>query len=99
MPVPYVGQFPEVGGAVVYHDERGLPHVAILTAVWGQRESCEQLPCVNLVLASPDASKQDDYGRQIERKSSCSHLTRTTAHGNYWRFQEETPRPYTPGQT
>lgn len=96
MPIPYVGKFPEVGGAVVYHDERGTPHQALLTAVWGQRENCEKLPCVNLVFVSGNADQHDDYGRQTARKSSCCHRAVVSAHGNYWRFEDEPTNPVNP---
>lgn len=90
------GDFPKVGGCVVYHDERGKPHDALLTAVWGQRESSDTMPCVNLLFCSPNAEQQDDYGRQIVRKSSCCHKTLVSAHGNYWRFQNEPANPVNP---
>jgi hypothetical protein len=96
MPIPYVGAFPEVGGAVVYHDERGVPHKALLTAVWGQRETSASLPCVNLVLVSGNPDQHDDYGRQIVRKSSCCHKGLVSAHGNYWRFEQEPANPVNP---
>jgi len=92
-------RFPKVGDHVVYHDERGQAHDALLTAVWGQKETCEGWPCVNLLFASDNASQQDEYGRQIVRKSSCVHGNRQTAHGNYWRFADEKANPVKEGQT
>lgn len=31
------------------------------------------IPCCNLVYVSSDASKTDNYGRQLERSTSCSY--------------------------
>jgi hypothetical protein len=81
-----------VGGHVVYHDPRGEPHDALLTTVW----SDDEFPLVNLVLVSSDDTRQDAYGRQIERQTSCNHASKMNVHGNYWRFPDETPNAYTP---
>ena len=81
----------KVGAAVVYHDEHGNPHNALLTSVWGKREDA---PAVNLVFVSGDEAEHDNYGRQTKRESSVTHVSRTNVHGRYWRFADETPRPY-----
>lgn len=78
---------PAVGDVVVYHDERGEPRNAIVTAVWG-----EKVPCaINVTFASTDAACQDQYGRQICRQSSVSY--KSTVHGRYWRFVDDAPVP------
>lgn len=76
-----------VGDAVVYHDESGEPHNALITAVHGPT-------CVNLLFTSGDTTKTDNYGRQIERRSSCmSNKVYGTVHGNYWRLPADEPNP------
>lgn len=46
--------------------------------------------CLNLVYVSPDASRSDSYGRQIERATSCSIWNTGGAHGNCWRYPHQT---------
>lgn len=78
-------RMPVVGGVVVWHDSKGTPYNALVTCVWGAT-------CINLVVVSSDKSKEDSYGRQIERYTSQTHLG--NVHGNYWRFVDEEPTPY-----
>ena len=82
---------PKIGEPVVWHESDGTPVNAIVTAVWGPK-------CINVVVVSPDENKQDNYGRQIERRTSCSHKTLTGVHGFYWRFPDEEATPYVPPQ-
>jgi hypothetical protein len=79
----------QVGDAVVYHDEKGTPHNALLTAAWE-----DDTGVVNLVFVSGDESEHDAYGRQTKRESSVTHVSKTTVHGRYWRKSDEQPRPY-----
>ena len=80
---------PEVGQTVVYHDSRNRPHPALVTAVWDSGEY--STTGVNLVFVSSDKDRTDTYGRQIERPSSVIHKLGQPAHGEYWRFEDETP--------
>jgi hypothetical protein len=80
---------PRTGDVVVFHDVHGKPHNALVTIGWSPQ-------CCNLVVVASDANKQDQYGRQTERWSSVQHMHEGSAHGNYWRFPSETPKPYTP---
>lgn len=78
----------EVGQHVIYVDELGVDHDALVTVVHG-------VSCVNLLYVSSDSSKQDQYGRQIERPSSVSRMAiGQTAHGRYYRFTDEEKMPY-----
>lgn len=103
----------EVGDAVVFVDENGRHHNALVTAVHGEiartqiREDGTRhwdivdgagpvqlcVPCVNLVFTTADESKQDPYGRQIERESSVVYRTESSAHGNYFMWPGEAPNP------
>lgn len=84
---------PIVGDHVIFHDSRGVPHAAIVTAVWDQDTLIDQ-PMINCVYVSSDPTKKDDYGRQIERATSCSHGgTNGACHGYYWRHADEEPNP------
>jgi hypothetical protein len=80
---------PHVGDFVIWHDAVGTPHNAVVTAVWGPK-------CVNVVFVSKDESRTDNYGRQIERATSCVHKSMMALHGFYWRFTDEEPNPYVP---
>jgi hypothetical protein len=73
-----------VGDAVVYVDEHGAAHDALVTAYHGKEG--EQAECaVNLVYIGFDPDKRDPYGRQLERASSVSYRREgVTAHGRYW---------------
>lgn len=73
---------PRFGEPVIYVDPVGLQHPALVTRPWGPT-------CVNLVFVSSDTNKEDTYGRQIERQSSCVHASVQPVHGNYWRFVDE----------
>lgn len=79
----------KVGDSVIFHNPSGEPHAAIITAVWSTF-------LVNLLYVSGDTTRTDVYGRQIERATSCSHVGKTTVHGNYWRFSEEEANQYVP---
>lgn len=48
-------------------------------------QASNQPPSLNLVFVSDDTSKDDSYGRQIERETSIVHQSRQPAHGNYWK--------------
>ena len=76
-----------IGDVVVWHDSKGVAHNALVTCVWTPT-------CINLVVISSDGSKEDCYGRQIERHTSQSHASVNNVHGYYWRFVDEAPNPY-----
>lgn len=80
---------PRVGNRVIWHESTGTAHEALITAVWGPT-------CINVVFVSGDENKQDNYGRQIERATSCNHKSIMRLHGFYWRFEDEEPNLYTP---
>jgi len=80
---------PEIGQAVIWHDNRGRAHNALVTAVWGPR-------CINILWVSSDESRKDDCGRQFERQTSAPHKSQNDVHGFYWRFPDEEANPYKP---
>jgi hypothetical protein len=84
-----------VGGHVVFVDTNGVQHHALVTAIHGP---IEDVPCINLVIASGDPSRQDQYGRQTERHSSVVHRSTHRAHGYYYMMPNETPNPGVPRQ-
>lgn len=77
-------RMPKVGEVVVYHDEKGEAHNALVICVFGE-------DCINFVRVNPDKSRDDSYGRQIDRLTSQVHKSRTPVHGNYWRWPDEEP--------
>lgn len=72
---------PNVGDVIVYVDEVGVHHDALVTAYWAGDQPNGALNCVYL---SSDTNKFDPYGRQVERASSVSRQSTHTAHGRYW---------------
>jgi len=85
---------PNVGDAVIYFDEYRRESNALLEAVHGEVGGTEKdgwyTPCVNLIFLTPATDKHDDYGRQKDHRSSCSHASnQRPLVGNYWCFPEE----------
>lgn len=72
---------PKIGDAIKVVDEVGVEHDALVTVYWGGEDPTGPL---NAVYVSSDASKHDPYGRQLERLSSLSHKSKTSAPGRYW---------------
>jgi hypothetical protein len=70
-----------VGTPVVYVDEVGVKHTALVTTVHGQTLGEN---AINLVYVSGDESQTDPYGRQIARASSVSAEGPHAAHGRYY---------------
>lgn len=93
---------PKIGDVVIFFDQFGMEHNALLTNVFGERRITtfkeegketvtEQVtnPCVNVLLVSPDKQREDSYGRQIERQTSCSHYSSSSAWGNFYCLPSE----------
>ncbi len=80
---------PKIGDAIVYHNERGVPHNGLITCVWGDY-------MINVVYVSSNESQKDDYGRQTIRESSVSMIGQPahSVHGRYARYPEEEPALY-----
>lgn len=76
-----------VGDAVVFCDDRGVDHSALVTAVHGPGDA--DWVCINLLWVSGDGDRLDSYGRQVERASSIQRASVRCAHGNYWRLGDE----------
>ena len=81
----------EIGQHVLYVDALSKPRPAILTAVWRHPEyqRLALIPGVNLVVVSDDPSKDDTYGRQIERFTSVVHRANQPSPGWYWCLPSE----------
>lgn len=77
------------GDAVIYHDTKGKPHNALITAAWGGTTN----GAINLVYVSDDEAERDAYGQQTKRESSVSHASVTNVFGRYWRRPSEQARP------
>jgi hypothetical protein len=76
---------PHAGKRVIYTDEVSLRHEAIVTICHGPELGQN---AINLVYASDDPTKRDQYGRQIERASSVSAKGVGTAHGRFYEVPE-----------
>ena len=67
---------------VVFTDEVGVKHDALLTQVWSRDE--EGPVVANLVFVVADPQKSDPYGHQIERRTSVSRRNEYSAHGFFF---------------
>lgn len=76
-------KIPEVRDVVTFVDDRGNEHNALVTAVFGSGPDGN--PSINMVIVSSDPSKEDPFGRQMERKTSVVHQENQAAHGMYWK--------------
>jgi hypothetical protein len=74
------------GTPVDYYDEHAQRHDALVTIDWGSQETAGS---INLVFVSSDKTKEDSYGRQIERATSVVHKNQQSAPGNYWSEKEK----------
>jgi len=79
----YGNQHEAVGQSVEYVDEMGVPHTALITAVWGRELGVN---AINVVYVSSDESQHDPYGRQIARALSVSAAGPHAAHGRFYRL-------------
>lgn len=73
---------PDFGDVVIYTDPLGVEHLALVTQYWG---GAQPNGALNLVYVSTADTKRDPNGRQIERDTSVSRQSETTAHGRHWR--------------
>ena len=73
----------KTGLGVIYMDEHQKIRHALITADWNK--TIDNGP-VNLVIVADDNDKQDQYGRQLERKSSIAHISQgyETLRANCW---------------
>ncbi len=82
----------KVGQSILYVDEKRQWHDALTTAVWGEPyegPDGRYVPCVNVLYVDDDERKTDQYGRQIERRTSVPHHSSQTAPGFCWLVDEE----------
>lgn len=87
-----------IGSHVIFTDEHFKDSNALVTAIWASpnwkelsKEDSTYIPCINLVIVSYDEAKDDQYGRQIERRTSIVHKTSQPAGGFCWRLPNEDP--------
>jgi len=76
----------EIGSVVLFVDNRYQVHEALVTAIHGNPK---EKPCINLVYVTKDDSRQDGYGRQIDRETSVVHISNNSAGGYCWQFGDE----------
>jgi hypothetical protein len=79
------GRTADIGEPVTYVDERGRARAALITAVWDAGSpATSPTPAINLVIVAEDVKRNDECGRQMERRTSIPHQSMQTAPGNYW---------------
>jgi hypothetical protein len=87
----------KVGDPVIFTDEVRVDRFALVTCIHAHGTFEEHVqrygtpPCINLVFVSGDDAKRDDYGRQVERKTSITYRTpsQQVAGGFFYRFLDE----------
>ena len=89
----------KVGDHVIFLDSRRKKHHALITAVWDvfppddegvyHITDKQHPPSLNLVYVAEDTSREDQYGRQIERTTSVVHRSLNQAGGNCWKLPTE----------
>lgn len=86
----------DFGDSIIFYDKYSKPHNALVTTAWGDREEVEvggkitlNEPGCNLLFVSADREKTDAYGRQIERFTSCVHVSMQGAPGYAWSWASE----------
>ncbi len=82
-----------VGEHVVFVNQVSVPRDAVVTIWWSGKpqyapENPNEPGC-NLAFISGDPSRDDPYGRQMERETSVVHKTNQPAHGFYWCWPDE----------
>ena len=77
-----------VGDCVVFTDPVAQDHQALVTAVWGSKDSPNE-PAINIVFVSDDENRTDQYGRQVLHNTSVVHRSMQAAHGMFWRRANE----------
>jgi hypothetical protein len=76
----------KIGEAVTFTDSTGVDHDAVITNVFDNGDEAKYpTPAVNVCYVSSDRSKEDNYGRQMERATSVVHRLSSTVHGNTWK--------------
>lgn len=85
---------PRIGDAVIYTDSSGNDYFALVTMVYsrvGFLDGCiVNIPCVNLIIVSPNPIFEDQYGRRTEQIINVIHaLGQVRSDGNYWRWAIE----------
>lgn len=78
---------PQVGDSVIFIDSHRVEHQALVTNVFGAWQ--DGYSGCNVVYTSSDESKQDPYGRQLERATSICHVSVNPARAYCWRNVDE----------
>jgi hypothetical protein len=73
----------EVSPRCIFSDPYGVLHEALITQVWSVNQENEPMT-VNLVHASKDEKKTDQYGQQIEHRTSVPRVNEHSAHGMWF---------------
>lgn len=85
MPKPGQAQRRE---AVIFVDEYGNEHNALVTNEFGDPSRPEAPMAINVAYCDPSDGATDQYGVQLVRKSSVVHESQQSAHGMYWKWPE-----------
>lgn len=85
----------KVGDHIKFVDEHLQAHDALVTCVWpGMGGECP--PGCNLLFVCANEGQTDQYGRQIERRTSVAHKDGNGAPGWCWFWPDEEPPVFSP---
>lgn len=73
----------KIGDHVIWGDQYGKPHHALVTNVWGPADS---KPSINVRVVDSDPNQEDSCGRKTRAETSVTHKSNQSAHGRWWDF-------------
>ena len=74
----------KLGDKVTFIDPLKKEHNALVTCIHGS--ALDETPSINIILVSDDAAKEDSYGRQMERQTSCVPIDNQSAKANCYKI-------------
>lgn len=82
---------PKVGDVVIYCSPANQMFYALVIAVYWQagydlKKEIVQVPCVNIVIVSPNPANADAQGRQTEVVFNVIHYSGRRRDGAYWKW-------------
>lgn len=78
-----------IGDHIIFVDEHSVPREALVTEVWAGMSGDDRPPGCNLIFVAGDEKRRDQYGRQIEHRTSVVHKLNQAAPGWMWMWPEE----------
>lgn len=92
--IPMPIEAPQIGDVVIYTSPDNVDFYGLVIHVYMQvgldwRKKLINVPCVNVVITSPNPDDVDCCGRTIEHVLHVIHMTGRQTNANYWRWPNE----------